>query len=246
MKDYAIYLDMDGVIADYDAGIRHMGFEPDPKKKNALNRSGSNDPFKRTMYDAIKGTEFYRSLPFMPGALDLYAAIAAAEPIILTASPKFGASEDDYFLNPYWLGAAYHKRAWMEQCLLPMMHPGSVMLRDESGALVSTYPRRVALPDERFICTTSSRKQEFIGRKHSDHQILIDDRRDNCVRWARAGGTAIMHTSAGETIGMLDAYREGGPAMKAIFTIVPFGGMVGGLNDARTWAELEAAADGNP
>jgi hypothetical protein len=245
MEDYAIYLDMDGVVADYDAGIRALGFEPDPKKKNALNRSGSNDPFKRTMYDAIKGTEFYRNLPFQAGALELYAAIATAKPIILTASPKFGASEDDYFLNPYWLGASYHKRTWIEEHLLPHAQVRH-HLKGTDGSKIAVLNDRIPIADERFICTTSSRKQEFIGRKHSDHQILIDDRRDNCVRWARAGGTAIMHTSAGETIGMLDAYREGGAALKAVFTIVPFGGMVGGLNDARTWAELEAAADGNP
>jgi hypothetical protein len=47
LHEWAVYLDLDGVFADYDAGIRRLGFEPDPAKKNELNRSGSNDPFKR-------------------------------------------------------------------------------------------------------------------------------------------------------------------------------------------------------
>lgn len=225
MRDFAIYLDLDGVLADYDAGIRKLGFQPDDKRKN-LNRSGTNDPFKRSMYDAIKGTDFYRKLPFMPSAGYLYKACSAANPIILTASPKFGATEDDYFLNPYWLGAAYHKRAWVEEALLPF-------------ATANPSLGRVAIPDERFICTTSVRKQEFIGRKHSAHQILIDDRRDNCVRWARAGGVAIFHTSAQTSIAALDAYQDP-RRMREVFAFVPFGGLIAGLVDVRTWDEMEA------
>jgi hypothetical protein len=241
MQDLAIYLDLDGVVADYDAGIRRQGFSPDPAKKNELNRSGSNDPFKRAMYDAIQGTNFYRWLPYMPGAVKLYQGIAAADPIILTAAPKFGATEEDYFLNPYWLGAAYHKRGWVEHMLLPDALPRHVV---KWGMLTTQHETHIAIPDERFICTTSSRKHEFIGRKKSDHQILIDDRRDNCVRWARAGGVAILHTSADLTLEALADYKNGDPG--ATFALVPGGGLIAGLTDIRTWSELEQAAERNP
>src|SRR4051812_1517730 len=121
MEKYAIYLDLDGVMADYDAGIRAMGFTPDP----ALNRPGDRivDPalkaHKRTMYEAVQGTTFYADLPLLPGALKLYNLVEASEPYILTAAPKFGAGKVDYYLNPYWLGAAFHKRNWVETVLLP-------------------------------------------------------------------------------------------------------------------------------
>lgn len=245
MKDFALYLDLDGVLASYDDGIRALGFQPDPSKKN-LNRSGSNDPFKRTMYDAIKGTEFYRDLPMMAGAIELYQAVAEAEPIILTAAPKFGATEDDYFVNPYWLGAAYHKRAWVEELFLPatVAFDGTLDPTIEWSVLTCFADfERVAIPDERFICTTSARKQEFIHRKHSDHQILIDDRRDNCVRWARSGGVAILHTTAEASIAALEAYKAGEPRMREVFALVPFGGLIAGLTDVRTWAEMGAASD---
>lgn len=242
LEDYAIYLDLDGVKADYDAGIRRLGFAPDPAKKNTLNRSGTQDPFKRAMYDAIQGTDFYRTLPLMPGAVKLYRAVQLAKPIILTAAPKFGASEDDYHLNPHWLGAAYHKRWWVENRLLPEALPYTV---EKWGKLTTLHEDCIPIEDERFICTTSARKQEFIGRKHSDHQILIDDRRDNCVRWARAGGIAILHVDADTTIESLQDYLDGEQVLTNRFAVAPGGGLIAGLDDIRTWAELDSAADRN-
>jgi|GEM_PF-4255815 len=238
MHDYAIYLDLDGVLADYDAGIRKLGFNPDPAKKNELNRSGSKDPFKRTMYEAIRGTDFYRYLPIMPGSLDLLRAVSDAGPIILTAAPKFGATENDYFLNPHWLGAAYHKRVWVEERLLPEAFPNRVR-GFAPGGWRDSVPDRIAIPDERFICTTSARKQEFIGRKHSEHQLLIDDRRDNCIRWAAAGGAAILHTDPKFTLHFLEGYQNEN-IRRAAFTLVPGGGLIAGLTDIRTHAEMEA------
>lgn len=242
LDDYAIYLDLDGVLADYDAGIRRLGLIPDPTKKNDLNRSGTKDPFKRKMYEAIQGTDFYRSLPLMGGAVELYRAVRLANPIILTAAPKFGGTEEDYFVNPYWLGAAYHKRVWVEHVLLPQALPRRV---ERWGKMTDVHDDRIAIEDERFICTTSARKQEFMWRRHSDHQILIDDRRDNCVRWARSGGIAILHTQATTTILALEDYVAGGDTLRERFTLVPGGGLIAGLTDVRTWDELEAAADRN-
>lgn len=179
----AIYCDMDGVIADYDGGIRAMGFDIDPKIKNDLNRSNTKNPLKRAMNERIRGTNFYRQLPLMPEALKLWEGIADLDPIIVTASPKFGATEDNYYLNPYWLGAAYHKRGWMEEVFLPQ---------------TLGMDTRVPLPDDRFICTTSARKSEFMYRKRAPHQVLIDDRKSNCLDWAAAGGYAILYNGNAE------------------------------------------------
>lgn len=203
IADYAVYLDMDGVLADFDEGIRRLGFEPDPE----FNRSGHamDDEaklWKAGLYDVLKGTDFYFQVPILAGAFDLYRAVAAARPIILTAAPKFGASEDDYYLNPHWLGGAYHKRRWLEEHFLPR-------LRNQDDPPRAAAMTRVGVPDECFICTTSARKFEFIGRKHSDHQILIDDRVANCEAWENAGGIAILHTGIAETLAALDAIVAG-------------------------------------
>lgn len=187
LNDFAIYLDLDGVLADYGAGMAALGYDIDPNVKKDLNRSGSSHPLKREMYERVKGTDFYRSLPLMEGALDLFGFCAEADPVILTAAPKFGAAEDDFHVNPYWLGAAYHKRAWVEQTLLAQYEWGPAGFR-------------VPIADDRFICTTSARKWEFMHRKHSDHQVLIDDRIANVEAWAANGGIGILHHSAEQSI----------------------------------------------
>ena len=195
---YSVFVDADGVIADFRAGIESYGFKLDP----SLNRSshllpGSGSAKKREMYEAVKGTTFYAHLPLENGAISLFKAVLEVdpEPIILTAAPKFGATEDDYFLNPYWLGAAYHKRNWVETVLLP--------------AVEGHNARRIRIKDEYFICTTSARKHEFMHRKHSEKQILIDDRTDNIDAWSAAGGIGILHTTAEESIRMLKEIVNG-------------------------------------
>lgn len=196
LTDFAIYLDLDGVEADYAAGMRALGYDIDPTISHDLNRSGTGHPLKREMFERIKGTDFYRTLPLMEGALDLYAFCEPANPIILTAAPTFGAG-DDLHANPYWQGAAYHKRTWVENVLLAQHQWGP-----------ASY--RVPIADDRFICTTTPRKWEFMHRKHSDHQVLIDDRMDNVATWAANGGIGILHHSAEKSIQALRLILAGG------------------------------------
>lgn len=203
--DMVVYLDLDGVFADYDAGIRRLGFNPDPALAKELNRSGSHNPLKREMYEAIRGTDFYAHLPILPGALDIYRCVASLQPIILTAAPKFGATEDDFHVNPHWLGAAYHKRRWVEETLLPQALPRFDMAW---GMHRTHHPDRIPIEDERFICTTSARKQQFIHRRHGPTQILVDDRIANCRAWAAAGGEAIYHIDPDNTVALLKELRR--------------------------------------
>lgn len=61
-----------------------------------------------------------------------------------------------------------------------------------------------SIEDNQFICCLRSEKQNFIG--HTDHhlQILVDDMEINCKEWVTAGGRAVIHTSAEDTIRKLD------------------------------------------
>lgn len=217
---FAIYLDLDGVMADYAAGMVALGYEVDPALGRDLNRSGTHHPLKREMYERIKGTDFYSRLPLQEGAIALYQAAArvlqfqATSPIILTAAPKFGATEDDFHVNPHWLGAAYHKRGWVERVLLPAVRGGfsektaNIRLGLSTGE--PSVGARVPIDDERFICTTSARKWQFLHRLHAEHQVLIDDRIANVTAWAENGGVGIFHRSAEESIAALEQFTRDG------------------------------------
>ncbi len=202
MTDFVFYLDLDGVMADYETGIQAYGFEPDPElNKSTVLLSGTGNVKKRERYEAIKGTTFFAELPLLPGALDIYAECAKhCDPVILTAAPKFDGTEEDYYLNPHWLGAAYHKRWWVEHVLLPKAHYHGSNFGKKFIQHLSMVNRRLHIEDERFICTTSSRKHEFMHRKHGKHQVLIDDRPSNIAAWANAGGIGILHTDAESTL----------------------------------------------
>lgn len=210
--DLVVYCDADGVTTAYDEGIKALGFNIDPSLKHELNRSGSDNPLKRQMYEAIKGTSFYYDCPILPGAIELWRRCAKYDPIVLTAAPKFGATEDDYFLNPYWLGAAYHKRRWFEEVFLPQVFARFVGHDNAGPAYIP--PKRYPLKDEHFICTTSARKTEFMHRRHGAHQVLIDDRELNCFSWAKAGGFAIFYKNAQNAILALDWYEKCGDELR--------------------------------
>ncbi|AXQ69313.1 5'-3' deoxyribonucleotidase [Caulobacter phage CcrBL9] len=198
-QSFAVYLDQDGVVFDFDEGLRRLGFQPDPeynKSSHAMNDEANL--WKQGMYEVIKGTDFFARLPLMDGAVDLYAAVEDADPIFLTASPKFGSTEHDFLTHPFFLGAAYHKRRSVEEVLLPQV--AKLRIQQLTGKEPKAAVPRVRIADDRFICTTSARKQEYMHRKHSPHQVLIDDRIANCEAWAAAGGIAILHTSARSSI----------------------------------------------
>lgn len=76
-----LYLDCDGVLADFDAGVvQLLGMPPRLYEKRhglgAFWRELARDP------------DFYGSLPLMPDAMTLFDAVRHLDPVILTGLPR--------------------------------------------------------------------------------------------------------------------------------------------------------------
>ncbi|HEY9235981.1 MAG TPA: hypothetical protein VIP08_13195 [Phenylobacterium sp.] len=90
-----IYLDCDGVLADFDRGAAAiLGLAPDAFQK----AHGSGEFWKRLAH----APEFFANLDPLPDAMDLYEAVRHRRPVILTGLPRGN-----------W--AAAQKRRWAER-----------------------------------------------------------------------------------------------------------------------------------
>ncbi len=75
-----IYLDCDGVLADFDAGAQAIfGMSPQAFET----RRGPGEFWRRL----ARAEDFFGSLPLMPDAMELYEAVREKNPIILTGMP---------------------------------------------------------------------------------------------------------------------------------------------------------------
>lgn len=76
-----LYLDCDGVLADFDAGAEAMlGMKP----RAFQHRHGIG----RMWAKLASAPDFYGTLPLMPGARRLFGAVRPLDPIILTGLPR--------------------------------------------------------------------------------------------------------------------------------------------------------------
>jgi hypothetical protein len=76
-----LYLDCDGVLADFDAGVRQI-LGMDPKGYVAKYNMG------KFWAQLAKHPDFYGKLPLMPDAMELFEAVKHLDPIILTGLPR--------------------------------------------------------------------------------------------------------------------------------------------------------------
>jgi hypothetical protein len=76
-----LYLDCDGVLADFNRGARDLlGASP----QNYIDRHGAG----RFWQQLARAPDFYARLPLMPGATKLFEAVKHLDPIILTGLPR--------------------------------------------------------------------------------------------------------------------------------------------------------------
>ena len=119
-----IFLDCDGVLADFDTAARDL-FGRDSREAEEL--LGTDEFWNRI----VACGDFYRKLTPLPDAGKLYRAIAHYKPIILTGCPKGGWSEQQ---KVEW-AAEHFPNVRMITCMskekyLHIQNPGDVLVDD--------------------------------------------------------------------------------------------------------------------
>ena len=119
-----LFIDCDGVLADFDTAAREL-FGQDSREAEAS--LGTPEFWNRI----IGRGGFYRNLPLLPDAMDLYQAVAHLNPIILTGCPEGGWSEPQKiaWASHHFPGVKIITCLSKEKCL-HMMNPGDVLVDD--------------------------------------------------------------------------------------------------------------------
>lgn len=87
MSRVQLFLDCDGVLADFDAAAEAIFGMPSRRAQVELGQ--------KRFWSILRGHEnFYGSLPLMPDAQKLFEAVSHLNPIILTGCPLGGWAED--------------------------------------------------------------------------------------------------------------------------------------------------------
>ena len=169
-----IYLDLDGVMADFDGGVRALsgGLHPDDMRAKDMWRLVYRCPWNPG--------GFFGNLGWQPnGGKPLWEALRHWGPqhlSILTGLPMG---------DNRW--AADGKRLWCRRWLT---------LPNETAAAKGVY-RGVGPPGfSEVVCCMSRDKVRYAGEK----SLLIDDRLSNGEAWAMAGGIFVHHVSLEDTL----------------------------------------------
>lgn len=189
---YRVYCDLDGVLVDFAAGIRHLY----PHHSHAIVCSQSVDALHRpTMWERVSAHgDFFGSLPWLPQGQRLWQALQPLQPDILTGVPGSvqGSSRQKFRWCQRELGVAVQH---VDQSSLP-------------HALVSPAARQAVC---RVITCWSARKHVQSG----PNAVLIDDRIDLKAAWEAKGGIFVHHTGCADTtlqelrhLGILQPHHE--------------------------------------
>jgi 5'(3')-deoxyribonucleotidase len=178
---FNFFIDMDGVLSDFDLGFKRIaGVCPSLYKNNILrflrsigySKKIALETFDQEFWKIINSKkDFWETLPLMSNGLKFWKYIEKYNPTLLTACPsmKYG-----------YLSSINGKRSWVDKWF---------------GQNVD-----IIFVEMENYDTTGKQKAEYCKNKYD---ILIDDSKKNIEAWIKAGGTGILHTSVYETINTL-------------------------------------------
>lgn len=173
-----LYLDMDGVLMNYEAAIEAAGVVRYRDGAHWISRPRSEWPAEMIQADkdyvaCMERPDFWTGIKPMGDAHQLWQFCRSWQPHILTAAPSDRPGETKFGLIRDRIAQDKRTSIWQH--------------------FDSTFPG-----DGIHVCLRHE-KAEF----SRPGAILVDDTPGNCSEWNARGGTAILHTDALNTIKIL-------------------------------------------
>lgn len=180
-----VYLDMDGVLADFDKGLKDGHGIVNCRINYATPWEHKSSEQRKLAHDVIKAMEvpgFFENLPMMEGAEKLW--LQAGTPSILTALPNLSCDAR----------VAREKRNWVDSNI------GQIS-SDRFITCLKSQKSHYAMDHVGGPC------QEF--GIYDEPNILVDDDYTNCDRWQKAGGIAIYFETMDQAVNDLKKAMNG-------------------------------------
>ncbi len=174
---YVIFVDLDGVLADFDRAVEEITGLP-PSQQTP-----------RAMWPRLAGApDFYATIPWMPDGLELWERVEPLDPVVLTGLPRGN-----------W--AKPQKLEWCRRELGPEVPVIACMSREKTEKAWEWLEAHRG--GARGAGGAHSPGGHSPGMERTV-PVLIDDRASTREPWEAAGGVFIHHTSAEQSVRALE------------------------------------------
>jgi hypothetical protein len=186
-KQFKVFCDLDGVLVDFEQGIRHL-FPDEPH--NTFSIENLHRP---TMWARAKTNSFFEHLAWAPGGKQLWSAIQHLEPDILTGCPEYRDSRTEKFKwcqRELGLDQQNMRHVDMAGHLWGHRNVNGVCRSEEATHIITCW---------------SYNKYHESG----PGAVLIDDRISLKAAWEKAGGIFIYHRTGDVDATLRQLYDHG-------------------------------------
>jgi hypothetical protein len=187
-KRFRVFCDLDGVLVDFEKGIRRL-FPDEPHHTFSIEKMHRSTMWAR----AAKTNSFFEHLAWAPGGKQLWDAIQHLEPDILTGCPAYRDSRTEKFK---W---CQRELGLDQQDLLHVDMAGHFYgHRNVNGVRRSQQATHI------ITCWSYNKYHES-----GPGAVLIDDRISLKAAWEKAGGIFIFHRTGDVDATLRQLYDHG-------------------------------------